>query len=106
MSLSNALSYLTVLPVPFKKHIPLNRSVHFFPLIGAAMGSILVLSLLTFKLFLPTILACMATVALWESMTGGIHLRAFAELVDGRRTVPGAGFGPKPPRYKWQGITG
>ena len=44
MSLSNALSYLTVLPIPFKKHIPLNRSVHYFPLVGAGMGSILTMT--------------------------------------------------------------
>jgi adenosylcobinamide-GDP ribazoletransferase len=103
MSLSNALSYLTVLPIPFKKHIPLNRSVHFFPLVGAGMGSVLVLAFLSFKAILPVYLACIATVAVLEAMTGGIHLRAFAELIDGRRTFPGSGFAPKP-EYKWRGI--
>jgi adenosylcobinamide-GDP ribazoletransferase len=104
MSLSNALSYLTVLPIPFKKHLPLKRSVHFFPLVGAGMGSVLVLFFLVFKAMLPLYLACIATVATLEAMTGGIHLRAVAELVDGRRTFPGSGFGPKP-EYHWQGLT-
>jgi len=103
MSLSNALSYLTVLPIPFKKHIPLNRSVHFFPLVGAGMGSVLVLAFLAFKAMLPVYLASVATIALLEAMTGGIHLRAVAELVDGRRTFPGAGFAPKP-EYHWRGV--
>jgi adenosylcobinamide-GDP ribazoletransferase len=103
MSLSNALSYLTVLPIPFKKQIPLNRSVHFFPLVGAGMGSVLVLAYLACKALLPGYLACAATVAIMESMTGGIHLRAVAELVDGRRTFPGSGFAPKP-EYHWRGI--
>lgn len=103
MSLSNALSYLTVLPIPFKKHIPLNRSVHFFPLVGAGMGSVLVLAFLAFLALLPPYLACIATVAILEAMTGGIHLRALAELIDGRRTFPGSGFAPKP-EYKWKGI--
>jgi cobalamin synthase len=103
MSLSNALSYLTVLPIPFKKHIPLNRSVHFFPLVGAGMGSALVLAFLAFQALLPGYLACAATIAAMEAMTGGIHLRAVAELVDGRRTFPGSGFAPKP-EYHWRGI--
>ncbi len=103
MSLSNALSYLTVFPIPFKKHLPLNRSVHFFPLVGAGMGSLLVLAFLAFQAILPGWLACAATVALLEGMTGGIHLRAVAELLDGRRTFPGSGFAPKP-EYHWRGI--
>jgi adenosylcobinamide-GDP ribazoletransferase len=103
MSLSNALSYLTVLPIPFKKHIPLNRSVHFFPLVGAGMGSALVLAYLACKALLPDYLACIATIAALEAMTGGIHLRAVAELFDGRRTFPGSGFAPKP-EYRWRGI--
>lgn len=103
MSLSNALSYLTVLPIPFKKQIPLNRSVHFFPLVGAGMGSALVLAFLACQAILPSYLACAATIAILESMTGGIHLRAVAELIDGRRTFPGSGFAPKP-EYHWRGI--
>lgn len=103
MSLSNALSYLTVLPIPFKKHIPLSRSVHFFPLVGTGMGSVLVLVFLSMQALLPGYLACIATVAALEGMTGGIHLRAFAELIDGRRTFPGSGFAPKA-EYEWKGL--
>ena len=103
MSLSNALGYLTVLPIPFKKHLPLARSVHFFPLVGAGMGSILVLIFLSFQAVLPHYLACLAAVAVLEAMTGGIHLRAVAELMDGRRTFPGSGFAPRP-EYHWRGI--
>jgi adenosylcobinamide-GDP ribazoletransferase len=103
MSLSNALGYLTVLPIPFKKHLPLNRSVHFFPLVGAGMGSLLVLIFLSLQAVLPKYLACMAAIAVLEAMTGGIHLRAVAELMDGRRTFPGSGFAPKP-EYHWRGM--
>ncbi len=67
------------------------------------MGSILVLALLLFEQVLPQVLACLATVAVLESMTGGIHLRAVMELVDGRRTFPGSGFSIKT-EYRWQGI--
>lgn len=102
MSLSNALSYLTVLPIPFKKHIPLGRSVHFFPLVGVGMGSVLVLAFVGLDAFLPQALACALVIALLEGMTGGIHLRAVAELVDGRRTFPGSGFGPRK-EFQWKG---
>ena len=95
MSLGNALSYLTVLPIPFKRHVPLGRSVHFFPLVGVGMGSILVLAFVGLKRLPPAGLACVGVVALLEGMTGGIHLRAVAELVDGRRTFAGSGFGPR-----------
>lgn len=104
MSLGNALSYLTVLPIPFKKHVPLNRSVHFFPLVGAGMGSVLAIAFVALKAVVPQYAACLGVVAVLEAMTGGIHLRAVAELVDGRRTFPGAGFGPKA-KYRWTGIT-
>lgn len=103
MSLSNALSYLTVLPIPFKKHIPLGQSVHFFPLVGVGMGSLLVLAFVGLMAFVPPILACITVIALMEGMTGGIHLRAVAELVDGRRTFPGSGFGPRT-EYHWKGL--
>lgn len=95
MSLSNALGYLTVLPIPFKKQVPLGRSVHFFPLVGVGMGSVLVLVFVALRSFLPDLLACLAVIGLLEAMSGGIHLRAVAELVDGRRTFPGSGFGPR-----------
>ncbi len=102
MSLGNALSYLTVLPIPFKKHVPLGRSVHFFPLVGVGMGSVLVLVFVGLCAFLPKPLACALVIALLEGMTGGIHLRAVAELVDGRRTFPGSGFGPRK-KFQWKG---
>jgi adenosylcobinamide-GDP ribazoletransferase len=103
MSIGNALSYLTVLPIPFKKHIPLNRSVHFFPLVGAGMGSVLVIALVGFSALMPVYLACICTIAVLEAMTGGLHLRAFSELVDGKRNYPGSGFSSKR-EYKWTGI--
>jgi adenosylcobinamide-GDP ribazoletransferase len=103
LSIGNALGYLTVLPIPFKKHIPLNRSVHFFPLVGAGMGSVLVLVLEGLEAFLPSFVACFGVIAVLEAMTGGRHLRAVAELADGRRNYPGHGFGPKP-EYKTKGV--
>lgn len=82
MSLSNALSYLTVLPIPFKKEIPLSESVFYFPLVGAAMGSLLLLVYLGLSLFLPPFVCAAAVVLLLEAMTGGIHLHGLTETAD------------------------
>jgi adenosylcobinamide-GDP ribazoletransferase len=104
MSLGNAFSYLTVLPVPFKRHVPLGRSVHFFPMIGVGMGSLSVLVFVGLQALLPTWLCCIAVVGFFELMTGGIHLRAVAELTEGRRTFAGSGFGARTER-RWPGYT-
>ncbi len=94
MSLGNALGYLTILPFPYKKRIPLLRSVHYFPLVGAGLGSIAVLFFLAAKHFVPDVLACFLTVAGLEVLYGGIPLHGVAEMAQGRSTYPGHGFDP------------
>jgi adenosylcobinamide-GDP ribazoletransferase len=94
MSLGNALGYLTLLPVPHKKHEPLLRSVHYFPLVGAGMGSLAVLFFLAIRHYVPNALACFLTVAGLEVLYGGTPLRGVAEMAQGRRTYPGHGFDP------------
>lgn len=93
MSLGNAFSYLTVLPIPYKRKVPLLRSVHYFPMVGAAMGSILAILFVVLTRILPDVIACVAVVGLLEWMTAGRHLRAIAELAMGKQTFPGHGFG-------------
>jgi adenosylcobinamide-GDP ribazoletransferase len=92
MSLGNAFSYLTVLPIPYKRKVPLLRSVHYFPMVGAAMGSVLAILFVGLTRFLPDVVACVAVVGLLEWMTAGRHLRAIAELAMGKQTFPGHGF--------------
>jgi cobalamin synthase len=92
MSLGNALSHLTMLPFPSKKGIPLLHSVHYFPLIGAAMGSLAVLFFLWMRHMFPEPVACLLTVAALELLSGGGPLRGVAEWAQGRRTIPGHGF--------------
>ena len=87
MSLSNALSYLTVLPIPFKPETPLSRSVHYFPLVGAAMGSFLVIMAVALKAVLPLSLAITLLVLLLEIMTGGMHLRGLADAADDLKKI-------------------
>jgi adenosylcobinamide-GDP ribazoletransferase len=92
MSLGNALGYLTVLPVPYKKHIPLIRSIHFFPLVGAGMGSLGVLLFLGARSALPEVVSCILAIAALQALNGGTQLRGVAELAQGRQTFPGHGF--------------
>jgi adenosylcobinamide-GDP ribazoletransferase len=102
MSLGNALSYLTVIPIPYQRQEPLQRSVHFFPLVGAGMGSALVLGFVLLATYLPDALAVIGAVAGLEAMTGGRHLRAFAEFAEGRTTFAGHGF-DSGFRWNWRG---
>ncbi len=92
MSLGNALGYLTVLPIPYKKHVPLIRSIHYFPFVGAGMGSIAVLFFIASRHVLPDVLSCFLAVAALEAMGGGSSLRGLAEMAQGRQTFPGHGF--------------
>ena len=94
MSLGNALGHLTLLPFPYKKHVPLLRSIHYFPLVGAGMGSIAVLFFLGVRHIFPGALSCFLTVAVLEVLSGGAPLRGIVEMTQGRRTYPGHGFEP------------
>lgn len=103
MSLGNAFSYLTILPIPYKRQVPLLRSVHYFPMVGAAMGSLLAILFVGVTSVLPHFVACLLVIALLEWMTGGQHLRAVAELAMGKRTPPGHGFGRGAPIFNRRG---
>lgn len=94
MSLGNALGYLTILPLPYKRRVPLLYSLHYFSLVGAGLGSLAVLFFLGTKHFLPLGAACFFTVVGLEVLYGGTPLRGLAEMVQGRRTYPGHGFDP------------
>ena len=94
MSLGNALGYLTILPFPYKKRTPLLCSLHFFPLVGAGLGSLAVLFFLGVKHYVPDAVACFLTVVGLEILYGGAPLHGVAEMAQGRRTFPGHGFDP------------
>jgi adenosylcobinamide-GDP ribazoletransferase len=96
MSLGNAFSYLTILPIPFKRQVPLLRSVHYFPMVGAAMGSVLAMLFVGITHYVPSFLGCVLVIGILEWMTGWQHLRAVAETAMGRKTFPGHGFGKAP----------
>jgi adenosylcobinamide-GDP ribazoletransferase len=92
MSLGNALGYLTILPVPHKKRVPLLRSIHYFPLVGAGLGGVAVLFFLAARHYVPDTLAGLLAVVGTEILCGGAPLRGTAEMAQGLRTFPGHGF--------------
>src|SRR3989338_3612382 len=98
MSLGNALGYLTILPIPYKKHVPLLRSIHYFPLVGAGMGSAAGLLFLGARSLMPDFVACLLVLAALEGLGGGAWLRGAAEMFRGLRTYPGHGFDPG---FRW-----
>jgi len=79
-----AARYLTIVPLPGGAGAsPLGRSAPWFPVVGLAIGGLLVvIDALTARLF-PTLLAALLTVTAWKLVTGGLHLDGLADCLDG-----------------------
>jgi cobalamin synthase len=92
MSLGNAIGYLTAARVPARRGTPLVYSLHYFPWIGAAVGSLSVLLFLLADHLLPNGLACLLAVLIPQALTGWDSWRGVAEAVQGHRNHPGHGF--------------
>lgn len=86
MSLGNALATFTFLPIPFRRKVPLAQSLHFFPLVGAAVGSLNVLIYLGTERFFPEFLSCFMAVIFPEALGGWKLLRGVSEFTAGRRS--------------------
>jgi adenosylcobinamide-GDP ribazoletransferase len=80
-----ALRYLTIVPIP---GAPPSRegpgaAAAWFPVVGLAIGALLVLvDRVTTGLFAP-LLAALLTVTAWKLVTGGLHLDGVADCIDG-----------------------
>ncbi|WP_308364995.1 MULTISPECIES: adenosylcobinamide-GDP ribazoletransferase [unclassified Microbulbifer] len=81
-----ALMFLTRLPVErFVRSADTEvaaRAVYFYPLVGALMGSLLLLSAIILAP-LGTWLAAALMVTLWVLLTGALHLDGLADCMDG-----------------------
>jgi adenosylcobinamide-GDP ribazoletransferase len=81
-----AARYLTIVPLPGAAHAPiesLGRSAAWFPIVGLALGLVLVaVDRLTGWLFSP-LLGALLTVTAWKLLTGGVHLDGLADCLDG-----------------------
>ena len=93
-----ALGFLTVIPVRRLAPQPgdpstlppsgvagqaLGRAAMWFPLIGFALGLMLAVAHLFFSCLFPPLLAAALTVAVWATLTGGLHLDGLADCCDG-----------------------
>lgn len=81
-----AARYLTIVPIPGAAHAPiesLGRSAAWFPIVGVALGLVLVaVNRLTGWFFSP-LLGALLTVMTWKLLTGGVHLDGLADCLDG-----------------------
>jgi adenosylcobinamide-GDP ribazoletransferase len=81
-----AVRYLTIVPVP--GGVPhgmqtLGRAAPWFPVVGLALGIVLVgVDRLT-AVFFSSLLATLLTVTAWKALTGGLHLDGLADCLDG-----------------------
>ena len=80
-----AIRYLTILPVPGHDDTDrgLGRAAAWFPVVGLALG-VLVMGVdrVTTHLF-PPLLSALLTVTAWKILTGGLHLDGLADCLDG-----------------------
>src|SRR5204862_439254 len=80
-----ALRYLTIVPIPGgapSREGP-GASAAWFPVVGLAIGALLVLvDRATTALFAP-LLAALLVVTAWKLVTGGLHLDGVADCFDG-----------------------
>ncbi len=80
------MRYLTIVPVPGRgAHglAALGRAAPWFPVVGLALGAVLVgVERLTSAVFSP-LLAALLTVTVWKVLSGGLHLDGLADCLDG-----------------------
>jgi adenosylcobinamide-GDP ribazoletransferase len=85
-SLADAARYLTIIPVPGARANGLERvgrAAGWFPVVGLAIGVVLVVvEQVTSRLF-PPLLAALLVVTVWKLVTGGLHLDGLADCLDG-----------------------
>lgn len=86
MSLRNALAHLTSLRIPPRARIPIAHSLHYFPWVGAAHGSLNILGFIAVSQVLPVPFACLFAVLLPQALAGFSPWRGVLEAVQGRRT--------------------
>jgi adenosylcobinamide-GDP ribazoletransferase len=81
-----AARYLTIVPLPGRTHrggAAVGAAAAWFPVVGLALGLVLVaVEALTGQLF-PSLLAALLTVTAWKLATGGLHLDGLADCLDG-----------------------
>ncbi|HEY3311137.1 MAG TPA: adenosylcobinamide-GDP ribazoletransferase [Anaerolineales bacterium] len=86
VSLLAAFQFLTIFPTVIRRVFSadeMGRSVGFFPLVGLALGGILLGLDGGLRLFLPAHLAAVLVVAAWLLLTRALHFDGFLDIFDG-----------------------
>jgi len=81
-----AFQFLTIIPLPFTVRCEkedLGRSTFFFPLVGGAIGGVLVAANWLMALCLPRPLCDALLITLLTLITGALHLDGLADVCDG-----------------------
>ncbi len=81
-----ALTFLTTLPIPFRKTLPpeeVAASLAWFPLVGVLLGLIISLAFWLLSPLFPRPVSSVLVVALLVLLTGGFHLDGLADTADG-----------------------
>jgi len=85
-SLVLAIRFLTIVPVPGREaegRGALGRAAWWFPVVGLALGAVLVGLDRALSIAFPPLLSALLVVSLWKVATGGIHLDGLADCLDG-----------------------
>lgn len=81
-----AARYLTIVPIPGAGAGGLDRvgrAAAWFPLVGLAIGAVLVLVERVTVRFFPPLLVALLVVTAWKLVSGGLHLDGLADCFDG-----------------------
>jgi adenosylcobinamide-GDP ribazoletransferase len=84
--LALAVRYLTIVPLPGRRHAPLHdlgRAAPWFPVVGLGLGLLLVVADALVTRWFPSLLAALLTLTTWKVLTGGLHLDGLADCLDG-----------------------
>jgi adenosylcobinamide-GDP ribazoletransferase len=85
-SLILAVRFLTLVPVPGREadgRGALGRAAWWFPIVGLALGVALAAVDRVLQVAFSPLLSALLVLSLWKVATGGIHLDALADCVDG-----------------------
>lgn len=84
--LVTAVRFLTIVPLP-GRHVQgaeaLGRAAIWFPLVGVALGAVLVGADRVLSRLFPPLLSALLVLTLWKFLTGGVHLDGLADCLDG-----------------------
>ncbi len=81
-----ALRFLTIVPVPgrpLEGPEGLGRAAGWFPVVGLALGGILLVEDRLLSIAFPPILSALVVLVTWKLLTGAIHLDGVADSLDG-----------------------